>query len=185
MHSVTYLSCSSCTKPRQWYIPKKHESWKWCRACRVAGDSTWTRPECQSTPDRSAGEGAIWPRSRADQIPASSLLISIQQAEATVQAAFQICLRYPACEQPPQPAVSISSALCWRWVIRVHFRFHLTRQQVLYGLEKVQLRSTSIFDQCPLKSRQLRQEVISIHASKLMHDLKYFVAGVFRVCLCL
>ena len=35
----------------------------------------------------------------------------------------------------------------------------LTRQQVLYGLERVELRSTSIFDSCPLKSRSGRQEV--------------------------
>lgn len=35
----------------------------------------------------------------------------------------------------------------------------LTRQQVLYGLERVELRSTSIFDSCPLKSRDARQEV--------------------------
>ena len=36
----------------------------------------------------------------------------------------------------------------------------LTRQQVLYGLERVELRSTSIFDECPLKSRdrQRRQD---------------------------
>ena len=38
-------------------------------------------------------------------------------------------------------------------------RFMLTRQQVLYGLERVELRSTSIFDSCPLKSRSGRQEV--------------------------
>ena len=35
----------------------------------------------------------------------------------------------------------------------------LTRQQVLYGLERVELRSTSIFDSCPLKARDGRQEV--------------------------
>jgi len=44
-------------------------------------------------------------------------------------------------------------------------RFQLTREQVLYGLEKVQLRSTSIFDECPLKSRQQRQEECSGFAS--------------------
>lgn len=38
-------------------------------------------------------------------------------------------------------------------------QFMLTRQQVLYGLERVELRSTSIFDACPLKSRQNRQEL--------------------------
>ena len=36
--------------------------------------------------------------------------------------------------------------------------FMLTRQQVLYGLERVELRTTSIFDACPLKSRDARQE---------------------------
>ena len=30
--------------------------------------------------------------------------------------------------------------------------------QVLYGLERVELRSTSIFDDCPVKSREGRQE---------------------------
>ena len=35
----------------------------------------------------------------------------------------------------------------------------LTRQQVLYGLERVELRTTSIFDDCPLKSRDARQDV--------------------------
>jgi hypothetical protein len=34
----------------------------------------------------------------------------------------------------------------------------LTRQQVLYGLEQVELRSTSIFDECPLKSSGGRQQ---------------------------
>ena len=42
---------------------------------------------------------------------------------------------------------------------KITFRFMLTRQQVLYGLERVELRSTSIFDSCPLKSRTGRQEV--------------------------
>ena len=37
----------------------------------------------------------------------------------------------------------------------------LTRQQVLYGLERVELRSTSIFDSCPLKSRTARQDECS------------------------
>ena len=37
----------------------------------------------------------------------------------------------------------------------------LTRQQVLYGLERVELRSTSIFDSCPLKSRTGRQDECS------------------------
>ena len=37
-------------------------------------------------------------------------------------------------------------------------RFKLTRQQVLYGLERVELRSTTIFDACPLKSRENRQD---------------------------
>ena len=41
------------------------------------------------------------------------------------------------------------------------FRFMLTRQQVLYGLERVELRSTSIFDSCPLKSRTGRQDECS------------------------
>jgi len=40
-------------------------------------------------------------------------------------------------------------------------QFMLTRQQVLYGLERVELRSTSIFDSCPLKSRDARQEECS------------------------
>ena len=39
------------------------------------------------------------------------------------------------------------------------YMFMLTRQQVLYGLERVELRSTSIFDSCPIKSRDARQEV--------------------------
>jgi hypothetical protein len=34
----------------------------------------------------------------------------------------------------------------------------LTRQQVLYGLERVELRSTSIFEDCPVRTRQSRQE---------------------------
>ena len=34
-------------------------------------------------------------------------------------------------------------------------------KQVLYGLERVELRTTSIFDACPLKSRQRRQELCS------------------------
>ena len=42
-----------------------------------------------------------------------------------------------------------------------YFRFMLTRQQVLYGLERVELRSTSIFDSCPLKSRTGRQDECS------------------------
>lgn len=40
-------------------------------------------------------------------------------------------------------------------------QFMLTRQQVLYGLERVELRTTSIFDACPLKSRDARQEECS------------------------
>jgi len=40
-------------------------------------------------------------------------------------------------------------------------QFMLTRQQVLYGLERVELRTTSIFDSCPLKSRDGRQEECS------------------------
>ena len=40
-------------------------------------------------------------------------------------------------------------------------RFMLTRQQVLYGLERVELRSTSIFDECPLRNREARQEQCS------------------------
>jgi hypothetical protein len=44
-------------------------------------------------------------------------------------------------------------------------QFMLTRQQVLYGLERVELRRTSIFDACPLKSRQTRQELCSGFAS--------------------
>jgi len=39
-------------------------------------------------------------------------------------------------------------------------QFRLTREQVLYGLERVELRSTSIFDDCPIKSREGRQEEV-------------------------
>ena len=38
-------------------------------------------------------------------------------------------------------------------------RFQLTREQVVYGLEKVQLRATSIFDECPYKDKEARQQV--------------------------
>ena len=40
-------------------------------------------------------------------------------------------------------------------------RFMLTRQQVLYGLERVELRSTSLFDDCPLRNREARQDECS------------------------
>ncbi|XP_023335820.1 chorion peroxidase [Eurytemora carolleeae] len=40
-------------------------------------------------------------------------------------------------------------------------QFMLTRQQVLYGLERVELRSTSLFDDCPLRNREARQDECS------------------------
>ena len=65
---------------------------------------------------------------------------------------------------PFRPAASSANS---EWgsrgiVLTIMFRFMLTRQQVLYGLERVELRSTSIFDSCPLKSRDARQDVGNI-----------------------
>ena len=54
------------------------------------------------------------------------------------------------------------------------FMFMLTRQQVLYGLERVELRSTSIFDACPIKGRDGRQEVDFI-----FYLLSFFIKHIY------
>ena len=48
----------------------------------------------------------------------------------------------------------------------------LTRQQVLYGLERVELRTTSIFDECPLHFRQDEPRQSECSGDRFLNALK-------------